>query len=151
MLSPTADQFLRSGCECLKQRFGVWVRQEESTSSLEQASEKELQACAFDAAGRKLPRYRWHLGCILVIWVAFFSRCQRYRCRQGPVSAATTVLLRYLALLCCSISSLARLDEPLILPELGRLGLDVWEPGFAACNPHDHCWESGLHSSPCQQ
>ena len=28
----------------------------------------------------KLPRYRWHLGCILAIWVAFFSRCQRYRC-----------------------------------------------------------------------
>ena len=28
--------------------------------------------------------------------------------------------------------SLARLDQPLILPELSELGLDVWEPGFAA-------------------
>ena len=82
----------------------------------------------------------------LFIWMDFW-----YSFTLGPVSAATTVLLRYLALLCCSISSLARLDEPLILPELGRLGLDVWEPGFAACNPHDYCWESGLHSSPCQQ
>ena len=28
----------------------------------------------------KPPRYRCHLGCILAIWVAFFSRWQRYRC-----------------------------------------------------------------------
>ena len=76
-----------------------------------------------------------HLGCILPRAPAIIVRDR----------------LRYLALLCCSISSLARLDEPLILPELGRLGLDVWEPGFAACNPHDYCWESGLHSSPRQQ
>ena len=27
---------------------------------------------------RKLPQYRCRLGCILVIWVAFFSRRQRY-------------------------------------------------------------------------
>ena len=26
----------------------------------------------------KLPQYRCRLGCILVIWVAFFSRRQRY-------------------------------------------------------------------------
>ena len=31
----------------------------------------------FDGS-RELPRYRWHLGYILVIWVAFFSRRQRY-------------------------------------------------------------------------
>jgi len=27
---------------------------------------------------RKLPQYRCRLGCILVIWVAFFARRQRY-------------------------------------------------------------------------
>ena len=30
------------------------------------------------------------------------------------------------------VHSLARLDQPLILPELSELGLDIWEPGFAA-------------------
>ena len=29
---------------------------------------------------RKPARYRCRLGCILAIWVAFFSRCQQYRC-----------------------------------------------------------------------
>ena len=33
----------------------------------------------FDAL-RKMPQYRCHLGCILSIWVAFFSRPQRYCC-----------------------------------------------------------------------
>ena len=33
------------------------------------------------------PRNCWDLGCILSIWVAFFSRRQRYRCRQGWRSA----------------------------------------------------------------
>ena len=55
-----------------------------------------------------------------------------YSFTLGPLSAATSVLLRYFVLLCCSLSSLARLDQPLILPELTELGLDVWEPGFAA-------------------
>ena len=55
-----------------------------------------------------------------------------YSFTLGPLSAATSVLLRYFVLLCCSLSSLARLDQPLILPELTALGLDVWEPGFAA-------------------
>ena len=32
------------------------------------------------APPRKLPQYRCRLGCILVIWVAFSSRCQRYCC-----------------------------------------------------------------------
>ena len=41
--------------------------------------------------GRTLPRYRWKssglhssqdASDIAGIWVAFFSRCQRYRCRQ---------------------------------------------------------------------
>ena len=32
------------------------------------------------ACRRKLPQYRCRLGCILVIWVAFFSRRQRYCC-----------------------------------------------------------------------
>ena len=46
----------------------------------------------------------------------------------------TTVFFtgRYFVLLLCSLSSLARLDQPLILPELSDVGLDVWEPGFAA-------------------
>ena len=34
----------------------------------------------YNHAGGKPPRYRCHLGCILAIWVAFFSRWQRYRC-----------------------------------------------------------------------
>ena len=44
----------------------------------------------------------------------------------------------YVGLVLCApfwmahMHSLARLDQPLILPELSRLGLDVWEPGFAA-------------------
>ena len=33
------------------------------------------------AAG-KMPQYRCRLGCILSIWVASFSRQQRYRCCQ---------------------------------------------------------------------
>ena len=40
----------------------------------------------FDGS-RELPRYRWHLGCILVIWVAFFSRCHSDILRTGPVLA----------------------------------------------------------------
>ena len=37
----------------------------------------------------KPPQYRCRLGCILVIWVAFSSRCQRYCCRQeGQARAA---------------------------------------------------------------
>ena len=63
-------------------------------------------------------------------WVDF-----AYSFTLGPLSAATTVLLRYVVLFLCSLSSLARLDQPLILPELSALGLDVWEPGFAVGEP----------------
>ena len=38
---------------------------------------------SFEILRCKPPQYRCRLGCILVIWVAFFSRCQRYRCQQG--------------------------------------------------------------------
>jgi hypothetical protein len=34
-----------------------------------------------------------------------------YSFTLGPLSAATTVMLRYVVLLCCSLSSLARLEQ----------------------------------------
>ena len=40
---------------------------------------KAVSEHLFDSE-RKPPRYRCRLGCILAIWVAFFSRSQRYRC-----------------------------------------------------------------------
>eukprot|EP01043_Picozoa_sp_COSAG02_P064267 COSAG02_NODE_9342_length_2250_cov_12.869363_1_plen_664_part_00 len=72
-----------------------------------------------------------------------------YSFTLGPFSAVASVVLRYCLLLLCSLSSLARIDQPLILPELRELGLDVWEPVFAAwggmLKAHYHADLPGMH------
>ena len=100
-----------------------WVRQEESTSSLEQASEKALQACAFDAAGRKLPRYRWHLGCILLKMSAISLRTG-----PEPTVAGAAVLVRWLHFQ----DSSRRNSEPKDLVTLFTFCLEAWARDRAA-------------------